>query len=326
MPELPEVETVVRGLTKHIIGQTINDVEVLHKKSFLGKKPTGLKIKGISRRGKGIIIELTKDTSLLIHLKMTGQLIYISGSPIKPRMTKKEENCHAEFSSASKILKRVQDDNRLNFGHPTDDFTNSMPSKHTRVIFKLSGGTLYFNDQRIFGWIKALPTKDILSDPFIKKLGPEPFLTPYTMSTYMNGRSIMGTISIAQILGHLKRRPKSSIKATLLDQSVLTGLGNIYVDEILFEAGIRPTRKSASITKLEAEKLVRAIKKILKKGIKHSGTSIINYKTPEGSMGRMQNYLQVYMQEKNPCKVCKSPILKTRVAGRGTHFCKTCQK
>lgn len=350
MPELPEVETVVRGLTKHIIGQTIKDVVVSHKKSFQGspstssgnKKLRGLKIKEISRRGKGIIINFAKqpaearsadrspsELSLLIHLKMTGQLIYISGSPIKSGMTENTKRSldklrmtqngrHAESSSASKnkTLKRVQgdgnlvqDDKRLNFGHPTDDFTNTMPSKHTRVIFKLSKGTLYFNDQRIFGWVKILPTEMIKNDKFISKLGPDAL-----------------KISTPHMGCWIKRRPKSPIKAILLDQSVLTGLGNIYADEVLFEAKICPTRKGLSITNKDIENLVKAIKKILKLGIKHSGTSIINYKTPEGSMGKMQNYLKVYMQDKQPCKVCKTPISKIRVANRGTHFCPKCQK
>ncbi|MDD5606025.1 MAG: DNA-formamidopyrimidine glycosylase [Patescibacteria group bacterium] len=285
MPELPEVETIVRGLNKHIIGQTIKDVRVLHKKSFFGKKPIGLKIKNISRRGKGIIIDLTSRStegvpySLLIHLKMTGQLIYVPKTGT-----------------------------RLNFGHPTNDFASSMPSKHTRVIFTLSKGILYFNDQRVFGWVKSLPTLDIPSDPFIKKLGPEPFV-----------------ISFDHFSSRLKSRPKSSIKATLLDQSVITGLGNIYTDEVLFAAGIRPTRKSASLTKSEITKLLAAIKKVLTLGIKHSGTSIINYKTPEGSPGKMQNHLKVYMQNRHPCQVCGGPISKIRLAGRGTHFCPKCQ-
>ena len=287
MPELPEVETVVRGLSKHIIGQKIIDIEQKHKKSLLLDKNItsaqikGLKVLEIKRRGKGIIINLTKNLSLLIHLKMTGQLIYISNK------------------------------SRLHFGHPTDDFTNSMPSKHTRVIIKFFKGILYFNDQRLFGWVKILPTQNLTENSFLKSLGPEPLDKSFT------------TDVLWQII---KRKPKSTIKAIILDQSNLVGIGNIYADETLFEAGIRPDRKASSIKKVEAEKLVKAIKKVLKKGIKYSGTSIINYKTPEGSPGRMQNYLKVYSQDKKLCQKCKTPIKKIRTASRGTHYCPTCQK
>ncbi|RLC37629.1 bifunctional DNA-formamidopyrimidine glycosylase/DNA-(apurinic or apyrimidinic site) lyase [candidate division Kazan bacterium] len=296
MPELPEVETVVRGLAKHILGQTIKDVEVLNKKSFQGgpstssgnKKLRGLKIKSVSRRGKGIIINLSRNTSLLVHLKMTGQLIYIP-TPLR----------HKGYGGLR----------RLNLGHPTQDFVNKMPSRHSRVVLKLSRGTLYFNDQRLFGWIRVLPTKELKNDPFLSKLGPDAL-----------------KISTAHLWAVTKRRPQNPIKAILLDQSVITGLGNIYTDEVLFEAGIRPTRKGKTITKKDVEKLIKAIKKILTKGIKYSGTSIVNYKTPEGSPGQMQNYLKVYSRAGLPCRKCKTSITKTRVANRGTHHCPKCQQ
>lgn len=329
MPELPEVETVVRGLRKHLIDQTIKGVEVLNKKSIRGlsvHKSIGLSVKSVSRRGKGIIIELAKpgvakgedgssDFSLLIHLKMTGQLIWIS----------------------SKILRRAllaQDDKtekgRLNFGHPTKDFASEMPSRHTRIIFKLSKGTLYFNDQRLFGWVKVLPSSELEKDPFIKKLGPEPLATPYIFSPKCppsHGREQKDSQELsAHLWADIKRRPQSSIKAILLDQSVITGLGNIYTDEVLFEAGIRPTRKGKSITKKDIEKILKAIKKILTKGIKYSGTSIVNYKTPDSSPGKMQNYLKVYSRAGLPCRKCRTPISKIRLAGRSVHFCPKCQK
>lgn len=323
MPELPEVETVVRGL-KRLLNQTIQKVVIKDKRSWKnhpaskqasgGTRLEGLRIIGLKRRGKGIIVNLSRGTSLLIHLKMTGQLIYI------PR--------HAELGSASRSRNKFgmtersfgMTKGRLNLGHPTKDFVGPMPGKHTRVIFKLSptrspanpptrSNTLYFNDQRLFGWIKVLPTKELEKDPFIKKLGPEPF-----------------TLAADELYEKIKKRPKSSVKAILLNQSVITGLGNIYTDEVLFEAGIRPTRKGRNITKKDAENLIKTAKKVLKKGIKYSGTSIVNYKTPEGSPGRMQNYLKVYSRNGLPCRKCRTPISKIRVAGRGTHYCPNCQK
>jgi len=317
MPELPEVETVVRGLSRHLIGQTIKDVEVRNKNSYkvtsLRSRPRrgrqdvqGLKIVKISRRGKGIIINLTKDISLLIHLKMTGQLIYV------PR-TKKRSFDSAQDDKVGARNDKVKgwDDGRMNFGHPTSDFTNTMPSSHTRVIFKLSKGTLYFNDQRKFGWIKALPTGKISADSFIKKLGVEPFSKAFAPTLLWQAT---------------QRRKNSPIKAILMDQEIVAGMGNIYADEALFLAKIRPTRKGKDITQSEAKKLLSAIRKVLTLGIKHSGSSIGSYKTTTGAPGKMQNYLKVYDQTGKPCFRCKGKVERIKIAGRSAHFCPSCQK
>ncbi|MBU1083330.1 bifunctional DNA-formamidopyrimidine glycosylase/DNA-(apurinic or apyrimidinic site) lyase [Patescibacteria group bacterium] len=288
MPELPEVETVVRGLGKHLIGQAIKDIDIRNKDSYktTTREIKGLKVTKISRRGKGVIINLSKNVSLLIHLKMTGQLIYM---PTKEQALKK----------------------RLNFGHPTNDFTGEMPSKHTRIIFHLSGGTLYFNDQRKFGWVKLLPTEKTNEDSFIKNLGIEPFSKEFTTEF---------------LWSVIKRRPKSNIKATLLDQSVVVGVGNIYASEILFSAGVNPHKKNNQLNKEETKRIVAGTKQVLKKGIKYSGTSILNYRTPEGSQGKMQNHLMVYSRDKLPCRTCKTIIKKTQLDSRGTYCCPKCQR
>jgi formamidopyrimidine-DNA glycosylase len=291
MPELPEVETVVRGLSRHIVGQKIKDVKILSARSFLWNpkvaKPAvvlGRTIKKITRRGKGIIIELDKGYSILIHLKMTGQLIYIP-------VGKKE---------------------RLNYGHPNKNFIETMPSKHTRVWFQLTKGNLYFNDQRRFGWVKLTPTVEVPKDKFFSKLGMEPFDKNFTPTF---------------LYAAIQRHPKSNIKAIILDQSLVTGIGNIYSDEALFYAGIKPTRLGKSITKADSAKLVSAIKKVLEKGIKYMGTSVNTHRTPEGSMGQMQNYLAAYDRKDLPCrKRCGTTIKKIRLNGRGTHYCPICQK
>lgn len=297
MPELPEVETVVRGLNQHLVGQTIKNIEILKPRSFLVEKeilPTrlgkqvqdgesllvGLKVLSLSRRGKGILIHLSQNYCLLIHLKMTGQLVYVDKSA------------------------------RLNFGHPDPNFISTMPSRHTRVWFQLSKGKLYFNDQRLFGYIK-LTTEDLLADdPFIKRLGVEP-LTPDFTPTFLRDLT--------------QRRGGSNIKSILLDQSGVVGVGNIYADEALYLAKIQPTRLGRSLTDTEISALAKAIKQVLTLGIKHSGTSISHYKTGEGATGQMQNYLNMYGRKDEPCPSCGSPIVKTRVAGRGTHYCPTCQ-
>lgn len=280
MPELPEVETVVRGLKKHLINQRIKSIEVLHPRSFIGPNIKNIRILDITRRGKGIIITLEDNLSLLIHLKMTGQLVYTHGKA------------------------------RLNFGHPDNNFTTTMPSRHTRVIFHLTTGTLYFNDQRLFGWVKLMPTPDLQTDRFLSRLGPEPFDPNFNLQ---------------YLWPILKRRAKSNIKSIILDQSVVTGVGNIYADESLFMAGLRPTKAGAKLTQKQAAKLIDSIRKVLKKGIKYMGTSISHYKTGEGALGKMQHHLKMYGRKNLPCPDCGQPITKTQLNGRGTHYCHHCQ-
>ena len=147
MPELPEVETIRRGLSKFIVHQKITKIEVLCDKSFIGQNTTGC-VKDIRRFGKALIIDLDNGKSLLIHLRMTGQLIY-------------DDNKKSE--------------DRFAAGHPSDNFTAKLPNKQTRVIIYFEYGTLYFNDQRKFGFIKVIETKDVENDSFIKKLAKEPW-------------------------------------------------------------------------------------------------------------------------------------------------------
>jgi len=312
MPELPEVEIVVRELKKSLTNQTIKEIKRVRAKSLSFsdgltlKKLKSLKILNLTRRGKGIIINLTKDISLLIHLKMTGQLIY---TPLS--LSSRASSLSPRVSSLSSRAKSRDLTNRLNLGHPTADFLNSMPSKHTRVIFKLSQGVLYFNDQRLFGWIKAMPTKKVAENSFIKNLGLDALSKSFTANV------------LQQII---KKRPKSPIKSVILDQSNIAGIGNIYANESLFLAGIRPNRKASTLNKNEIKKLTLSIKQILKKGIRYSGTTVSNYKTAKGTPGRMQNYLKVYKRDGLPCKKCKTLIKKIKTAGRSSYLCPHCQK
>lgn len=286
MPELPEVETVRKGLEKVLVGQTIRSGDILYKKSFFpakgltAKSLAGLKVKSVARQGKALVISLSKDLSLLIHLKMTGQLIYIDKKA------------------------------RLNLGHPSNDFVARMPSSHTRVIFHFAKGTLYFNDQRKFGWVKLLPSPLVAEDKFIQKLGIEPFDKRFTPD---------------YLWSIIQRRPKSNIKAIISDQSLVAGLGNIYSDEALFFASIFPTRLGKNVKRAEAIKLASAMKKVLELGIKYNGTSLTHHRTPEGSTGDMQKFLMVYDRKGSPCKKCKTIIKKIRLNGRGTNYCPKCQ-
>jgi len=278
MPELPEVETIKRGLTHFILNQKILEIDVLCEKSFFGTPPKNVKVKNLRRFGKALILDLDNETSLMIHLRMTGQLIYDG----------KE---------------------RYAAGHPSENFVANLPNKQTRVILKFENGTLYFNDQRKCGFIKSLKTAEIENDPFIKKLAPEPW-----------------EMTLAEFSEKLTRHKNSNIKATLLDQTIICGLGNIYADESLFAAKIHPTRKSGSLTKLEAKNLLTAAKDVMEKSIASGGSTMATYVRADGTRGDyLEKFAQVFHREGKNCPRCGEKIIKIRVAGRGTHLCPSCQ-
>lgn len=288
MPELPEVETLRRELKPLLVGQKIADLKVLWPKTVSPTPPpqfkklvVGQKITDVSRRAKVLIIDLTTG-HLLVHLKMTGQLIVVS----------KDKKAKAYG------------------GHPQPGGLDNLPNKFTRAYFSLNNGsTLYFNDMRKFGWIRHYPTNTI--DQIFHKTGPEPLSKNFSLEFF---RSI------------LKRYPNRNLKQFLLDQTLIAGLGNIYVDEAAFLAKVLPTRKVSSLTPSEIKKLHLAIIAVLKLSISKKGTSAKNYVRSNGEKGGFVPYLNVYGRGKQPCKVCGTPIVKIRLAGRGTHFCPKCQK
>lgn len=282
MPELPEVETIRRGLTNFIVKKELKNTKILCEKSFIGNPVTGT-VENIRRFGKALVIDLKNDISLMIHLRMTGQLIY---------------------DSAAKDTKRYA------AGHPSDNFIAALPNKQTRVILEFNTGTLYFNDQRKFGFIKVLPTSEVENDTFIKKLAPEPWV-----------------MSKDEFYEKLQRHKNSSIKATILDQTIITGLGNIYADEALFAAKIHPMRKSSSITRKEAELLLDSAKSVMEKSIASGGSTMATYVKADGTKGDyLEKFAQVFRREGKSCPVCGTKIIKIKVAGRGTHVCPHCQK
>jgi len=293
MPELPEVEVVVRGLREKTTGRKIVAVSFdWPRKIFLegkkleqrprlqkefAKKLKNSQIVEINRHGKIIQIILKPKSNLFIHLKLTGQLIFIN----------KKEHWAA--------------------GHPNDDFFNKMPSKATRLDIKFTDGShLYFNDQRKFGWVKL--AEKLENENSLQKLGPDALSRKFT-AKYLKGK-----------LGGRK------IKQIILDQSIVSGVGNIYADESLFASRINPNRKGASLKDAEIEKLVTNIKKVMRFSIKLGGTSLRNYVNSDGEKGTMREYLKMYGRKNEKCLVCKSAIKRTTVAGRGTYFCKKCQK
>lgn len=281
MPELPEVETIKRGLKKFIINKKITKIIVNCEKSFLGdkKKTEGNKIIEIRRFGKALILDLDNNYSLMIHLRMTGQLIY-------------------------------DGEERYAAGHPSDNFTSALPNKQTRVVLELENGTLYFNDQRKFGFIKVIKTDEVENDPFIKKLAKEPW-----------------TMNVEELYSKLQKHKNSPIKAVILDQSIICGLGNIYADESLFMSKIHPNRKAGTISKKEAEELLKSAREVMQKSIDSGGSTMATYVKADGTKGDyLEKFAQVFRREGKPCLKCGEKIIKLKIAGRGTHICPNCQK
>lgn len=287
MPELPEVETVRRGLSELIIGKTVISTENDTEKGFPNTKADvrqflyGAHITAVRRRAKVLMIDLSTNYSLVIHLKMTGQLVF------------------------------VDKDERFGAGHPNDSLVNALPDKSTRVTIEFNDGSkLFFNDQRKFGWVKLLPTAEIMNLPFMKKVGPEPLEASFTAEQFAN---------------RFKRRGRTNIKAALLDQSVVAGVGNIYADESLWGAKINPKRLVETITPKEFGLLYTDLRDVMNLSISKGGSSNRNYVNAEGKRGSYMDFARVFRREGLPCPRCGTTIEKLRVAGRGTHICPYCQ-
>ena len=288
MPELPEVEIVKLFLAQKIIGFRIESVEVLNSKSFIGNSAPliGKEIKSVERRAKVLRISF-EEVELIIHLKMSGQLI---------------------FKGQEKFIG----------GHPTKDMLSQMPNKSTRVILELvnprlstlATSHLYFNDQRKFGWIKVVTGNKLESDKLFEKLGPEPLDKEFTWNVLRN---------------NLLRRKNTPVKVALLDQQILAGVGNIYACEACLLAGIHPCKKIGELKNEDFQKLYKGIIGSLKNGIKYGGSSKTHFINPVGKKGLFLDYAYVYGREKLPCKRCKNLIEKIKLSGRGTYFCPSCQ-
>lgn len=285
MPELPEVETIRRGLEKLILYKKIIRMEIKEAKSVIlgGKKLENtiynFRIIGLKRFGKALVIDLDSGWSLMVHLRMTGQLIF-------------------------------EGEERFAGGHPTEDFVGQMPSRHTRVIFELENGRLYFNDQRKFGFIKVLLTDLVEKEGFIRKLGKEPWV--------MSGE---------ELYEKLQRHQKTTIKAVILDQTVMAGLGNIYADEALFWAGVLPTRRVGTIAKVEVERILEGARRVMDVSIASGGSTMATYVQADGSRGDyLEKFAKVFRREGQLCLRCGGEIKKIKVSGRGTYICLGCQK
>jgi formamidopyrimidine-DNA glycosylase len=306
MPELPEVENLRLGLERVIVGQKIRSVEVRKPKLVSGKgtiRPASLKKKekfergvtgeiftAIERRAKNLVFKLSHGKIILAHLKMSGQFVYV---PLKAL---------AKKGKASEIIEG---------GHPIELSGKELPNKHTHIIFELEKGTLYYNDTRMFGYLLYYPNlKAFEIENHFGLYGLEPLSKEFTAKYFFDA---------------LKNK-NGKIKAILMDQKIVTGLGNIYADESLFEARIRPDRNASSLSRPEAEKLYKAIIRILNKAVKVGGSSVATYRLLDKTRGNYAREHKVYGKVGKMCPNCGKPLSKTIIQSRTTIFCPHCQK
>ncbi len=288
MPELPEVETIRKGLLAKIKGKKIKDVEIRVPKlvnfDIAGFKK-GVKdasIVNIRRRAKLVIIDLSNGNSLVIHLKLTGQLIY---------QGEDEKSTRAIFYFRDSKLSKGE---KRRGTRPFSDKTQ-----------------LVFNDVRKFGYFKLIPTAKLEDFFKAQKFGPEPLDEDFTLDRFKE---------------ILKRKSKGKIKPFLLDQSNIAGIGNIYADESLFEAKILPTRIISTLKEDEIKNLYNSIKKVLNEAIKYKGSSFDSYVDSLGEEGNFAPRVKVYRRTGQKCYRCDGIVKRIVLGGRGTHFCPKCQK
>lgn len=280
MPELPEVETIKFGLQKYLVGHIIENVEIKAPRIFEGsaEQITGAKVKEIRRRGKGLIIDLDNGYSLAIHIKLTGQLIY------------RDESTKNIPVSGTKV--------------------KTLPNPFTHIIFHLDrGASLYYNDQRRFGWIRVVKTPEVEDMKFFKTMGPEPFKD-------------LAEEKFTEILS----KSGVAVKPLIMDQTRIGGIGNIYANDALFLAKIDPKRPAKSLTKDEASRLYKAVLSVMKKSFKYGGASELNFVNALGQEGEYQRHSLVYGKKGKPCPEGNGTIEKIYLGGRGTFFCPQCQK
>ena len=288
MPELPEVETVRRGLAELLPGRVVARVAVFNSPKSFPNAPSdveqflyGARVTAVRRRAKVLMIDLDTRYSLVVHLKMTGQLIFRGAQ---------------SFAG----------------GHPNDSLIGELPDRSTRVqIDFMDRSRLFFNDQRKFGWVKLLPTDEVKNLPFMQKVGPEP-LDPQTHAE--------------DFIQRIRRRQNSMIKPAFLDQAVIAGVGNIYADEALWAAHIHPQTRVRNVSDQQLNTLFNELRQILQLSIDQGGSTDKNYVDAEGRKGNYLTFAHVFRREGQAChRHPDQEIIKLKVGGRGTHICPVCQ-
>ena len=287
MPELPEVETIRRGLEGLIVGRTIKTETHDWPKGFPNAPEDveafliGATVTDVRRRAKVLLIDLSTKYTLIIHLKMTGQMVF-----------------RGEMAFGA--------------GHPNQSLIGELPDRSTRVAIEFTDGAhLYFNDQRKFGWMKLFPSLEVPNIDFMQKVGPEPLEADFTPEAFAE---------------RFKRRAKTSIKAALLDQTVVAGVGNIYADESVWGAQIHPQRLVGTITPREFTTLFHELRSVMNTAIDKGGSTDKNYVSADGKRGSYLDFARVFRKEGSACPRCATTIIKFKAAGRGTHICPHCQQ
>ena len=281
MPELPEVETVRRGLLPVMEGQKIDQVQVNRPdlRFALPKdmvtRLTGVVVQSLRRRSKYILADLSSGETLLIHLGMSGRML-ISGAQL----------------------------GGFHHDHPA-------PQKHDHVVLTMqSGARVTFNDPRRFGAMDLMPTASWQAHKLLADLGPEP----------------LGNGFHEAYLTHRLENRATPIKSALLDQKIVSGLGNIYVCEVLHRACIAPTRLAGDLTMQQVAALVPVIRIVLTEAIDAGGSSLRDYRQADGELGYFQHTFRVYDREGQACPTCATPILRLVQAGRSSFYCPSCQR
>ena len=285
MPELPEVETVRRGLAPAMEGKRILRVET-HRKDLRFPFPAkfahrleGARVRHLGRRAKYLVGELSTGEALIMHLGMTGRFTV----------------------EAAKHKKRPGDFHHETGGH----------EKHDHVVFEMQGGVrVTFNDARRFGFMHLWPGEDLAAYPGFLGMGPEPISNAFS-----------GAYLAEAFAGR-----KAPVKAALLDQRVVAGLGNIYVSEALFRAGIDPKKLAGSIRRDRLERLATQVRAVIEEAIAAGGSTISDFGAPDGELGYFQHRFRVYDKEGKPCPVCAKPIRRLVQSGRSTFYCASCQR
>jgi formamidopyrimidine-DNA glycosylase len=284
VPELPEVESLVRDLSPTLVGRTIRSVEVHKPKLFSASAGLGLedlvgkRVQRLWRRGKLTVWELSDDLALVVHLKLAGQIVQLDAQG--------RELAHG--------------------GHPVPMWGSPLPHKSSHVVMGLDDGSVvYLTDIRQFARLTLMPAADVAAVLKQQRLGPEPLTRRFT----------------ARDLGVKLRRRGIPLKSTLLDQSVVGGIGNIYADESLWRARLHPRRAASSLTDAEVVRLHRAIRAVLDYAVREGAAFV-----PHGKAISDRDFPYCHGRAGSPCPRCKTIIQKEWVGGRGTHFCPKCQQ
>lgn len=283
MPELPEVETVRRGLEPHLAGARLSRVEQRRAdlrfpfpEGFV-QRLTGARVLRLERRAKYLLAPLSTDETLVAHLGMTGRFLVGEAKPGA-------------------------------FHHAAGD-----DEKHTHVVLETEAGVrIAFNDARRFGYMDLIASTIVTSHPWFAWLGPEP------LSDGFNAKSLIEALS----------GRRQNIKVSLLDQRIVAGLGNIYVCEALYRAGLHPERPAGALKPKEAARLVDDIKTVLQEAIEAGGSTLRDYRTADGDLGYFQHAFRAYGREGEPCRTprCRGVVTRMVQGGRSTFYCPSCQK